>query len=76
MKVAMLNILGNIPVRLNSHNAGWTFCLASIIEDRCGVYPDFIIDTIVDNYIIIVFNVFSVIYKIRIYSASIFYNTS
>lgn len=38
----MLNLLGNIPIRLNSHNAGWTFCLASIIEDRSGVYPDFI----------------------------------
>ena len=57
MKVAMLNILGNIPVRLNSHNAGWTFCLASIIEDRCGVYPDFINDAKdIKNYDYIVIN--------------------
>lgn len=53
----MLNILGNIPVRLNSHNAGWTFCLASIIEDRCGVYPDFINDANeIKNYDYIVIN--------------------
>jgi hypothetical protein len=57
MKIAMLNILGNIPTRLNSHNAGWTFCLASIIEDRYGVYPDFINDAKdIENYDYIVIN--------------------
>jgi hypothetical protein len=57
MKVAMLNLLGNVPLRLNSHNAGWTFCLASIIESRCNVYPDFINDAKdIKNYDYIVIN--------------------
>ena len=42
MKIAMLNLLGNIPTRLNSHNAGWTFCLSSIINQKFGYKPDFI----------------------------------
>lgn len=39
MKIGMLNLLGSVPTRLNSHNAGWTLCLASIIKQRFGYEP-------------------------------------
>ena len=30
----MINLLGNVPNRMNSHNAGWTHCLKSIANNR------------------------------------------
>jgi len=30
----MINLLGNVPTRMNSHNAGWTYCLKSIASFR------------------------------------------
>ena len=35
----MLNLLGNIPERLNSHNAGWTFCIDKMSKQRFGYFP-------------------------------------
>ena len=42
MKTAIINLLGNVPIRKNSHSAGWNYVIASIIEDRYKSYPDFI----------------------------------
>jgi len=42
MRTAIINLLGNVPVRKNSHSAGWNYVIASIIEDRYKSYPDFI----------------------------------
>ena len=30
----MINLFGNVPTKMNSHNAGWTYCLKSIANDR------------------------------------------
>jgi len=30
----MINLLGNVPTRMNSHNAGWTHCLKSIASSK------------------------------------------
>lgn len=36
MKIAVISLIGNVPTRLSSHNAGWSFTIRSIIQSQYG----------------------------------------
>ena len=42
--ICMINLMGKVPTKLNSHNAGWTYCLASIINERVDYDVEFVND--------------------------------
>lgn len=42
MKTAIINLLGTVPTRMNSHSAGWNYCIASFMQTKYGSYPTFI----------------------------------
>ena len=42
--ICMINLMGKVTTKLNSHNAGWTYCLASIINERVDYDIEFVND--------------------------------
>lgn len=58
MRVGIINLLGKVPTRLNSHNAGWNYCIANYMQTDYNVYPEFInnIEEDLNNYDIICIN--------------------
>ena len=58
MRTGIINLLGNIPTRLNSHNAGWNYCIASFMQSEYNIYPEFInqVEEDLNNFDIICIN--------------------
>ena len=57
MKIAMIGISGNPPMKLSSHNSGWTFALLNMAEHKFGHKVDVIKDhTKIHNYDKIIIN--------------------
>ena len=57
MKVGMISLMGNIPQRLSSHNAGWSFCLREILIAKGYDSVDFLKQTDnIESYDVIVIN--------------------